>query len=67
MPSICRSDQLNDWFEGLATCLHWNDRQKQLPLNTCYTEKSGSSSRSCSVNSTYSSNRNEPSFGNSTN
>lgn len=36
LPSICRSDQINDWFEGLATCLHWNQRQKQLPLNSCY-------------------------------
>jgi NAD kinase len=36
VPSICRSDQINDWFEGLATCLHWNQRLKQLPLNSCY-------------------------------
>jgi hypothetical protein len=36
LPSICRSDQINDWFEGLAQCLHWNQRQKQLPLNACY-------------------------------
>jgi len=56
LPSICRSDQLNDWFEGLANCLHWNDRQKQLPLNNCYTEKSASSSRSFSVNKNESSN-----------
>jgi len=36
LPSICRSDQVNDWFEGLAKCLHWNQRQKQLPFNSCY-------------------------------
>lgn len=36
LPSVCRSDQVNDWFEGLAMCLHWNQRQKQLPLNSCY-------------------------------
>lgn len=36
LPSICRSDQMNDWFEGLGMCLHWNQRQKQLPLNSCY-------------------------------
>jgi hypothetical protein len=36
LPSVCRSDQINDWFEGLATCLHWNQRQKQLPINSCY-------------------------------
>lgn len=40
LPSICANDQLNDWFEGLAVCLHWNDRRKQLPLNTCYLDKS---------------------------
>ncbi|CAF0815450.1 unnamed protein product [Brachionus calyciflorus] len=40
LPTISRSDQLNDWFEGLATCLHWNQRQKQLPLNQCYTQNS---------------------------
>jgi NAD kinase len=36
LPSICRSNQINDWFDGLANCLHWNQRQKQLPLNECY-------------------------------
>ncbi len=36
LPSICRSDQINDWFEGLATCLNWNKRQHQLPLISCY-------------------------------
>lgn len=51
LPSICRSDQLNDWFEGLAQCLHWNDRQKQLPLNTCYLDRSKSMSTSKSSNS----------------
>ena len=39
LPSICRSDQINDWFEGLAMCLHWNQRQKQLPLNECYMQQ----------------------------
>ena len=43
LPSICRNDQLNDWFEGLATCLHWNERQKQLPLNSCYLESQSNS------------------------
>ena len=36
LPSICRSDQVNDWFEGLAKCLHWNQRQKQLPYVVCF-------------------------------
>jgi NAD+ kinase len=39
LPSICRSDQINDWVEGLAMCLHWNQRQKQLPLNECYLQQ----------------------------
>ena len=34
LPSICRSNQVNDWFEGLAECLHWNQRKKQLPFKT---------------------------------
>ena len=25
---------MTDWFEGLAECLHWNQRKKQLPLGT---------------------------------
>jgi NAD+ kinase len=57
LKSICRSDQTNDWFEGLATCLHWNQRQKQLPLNQCflqtqssYTNSSISSKSSLSTN-----------------
>lgn len=36
LPSVCRNDPISDWFEGLATCLHWNQRQKQLPINSCY-------------------------------
>lgn len=31
---------MSDWFEGLATCLHWNQRQKQLPANACYQKDS---------------------------
>lgn len=34
LPTISRSDQIGDWFEGLANCLHWNHRPKQLPLNS---------------------------------
>ncbi len=45
LPSICRNDQINDWFEGLATCLHWNERQKQLPLNSCYINSQSRSAR----------------------
>ena len=51
LPSICRSDSINDWFEGLATCLHWNERQKQLPLNECYIKSRSSISNSSSHSS----------------
>ncbi len=34
--SICHNDQITDWFSGLVTNLHWNQRNKQLPLNSCY-------------------------------
>lgn len=29
VPSICAEDQIGDWFDSLAECLHWNVRQKQ--------------------------------------
>ncbi|CAG0896036.1 unnamed protein product [Darwinula stevensoni] len=29
VPSICSQDQIADWFESLAECLHWNLRKKQ--------------------------------------
>ncbi|UJR28290.1 hypothetical protein I4U23_009538 [Adineta vaga] len=34
MPCICRFDQLGDWFENLATILHWNLRKPQSSLDT---------------------------------
>ncbi|XP_077869449.1 NAD kinase-like [Saccoglossus kowalevskii] len=27
--SICRDDQISDWFDSLAECLHWNVRHRQ--------------------------------------
>jgi len=39
LPSICLSDQVTDWFEGLGHCLHWNQRKKQLPLDACFPNK----------------------------
>lgn len=33
VPSICRFDQLGDWFESLADILHWNLRKTQLSLD----------------------------------
>ncbi|XP_015192519.1 NAD kinase isoform X2 [Lepisosteus oculatus] len=32
VPSICFRDPVNDWFESLAQCLHWNVRKKQNHL-----------------------------------
>ncbi|XP_069466263.1 NAD kinase isoform X2 [Ambystoma mexicanum] len=29
LPSICFRDPVNDWFNSLAECLHWNVRKKQ--------------------------------------
>lgn len=29
VPSICAEDQISDWFDSLAECLHWNVRKKQ--------------------------------------
>lgn len=34
IPSICRFDQSEDWFESLATVLHWNLRQSQSSLDS---------------------------------
>lgn len=34
VPSICARDQIDDWFAGLAECLHWNVRQQQKPFPT---------------------------------
>ena len=29
VPSICGADQISDWFDSLAECLHWNVRKPQ--------------------------------------
>ena len=34
LPSICAADQMQDWFNGLAGCLHWNVRKPQKPLQS---------------------------------
>lgn len=33
MPSICAQDQISDWFDSLAECLHWNVRKGQKSLD----------------------------------
>ncbi|XP_023328331.1 NAD kinase isoform X6 [Eurytemora carolleeae] len=33
IPSICSQDQISDWFDSLAECLHWNVRKKQKHLD----------------------------------
>ncbi|XP_064610741.1 uncharacterized protein LOC135474966 [Liolophura sinensis] len=34
VPSVCKTDQIDDWFNSLAECLHWNVRKSQLPLSS---------------------------------
>ncbi|XP_077401268.1 NAD kinase isoform X1 [Vanacampus margaritifer] len=34
VPSICFRNPVNDWFESLAQCLHWNVRKKQNYLSS---------------------------------
>lgn len=34
IPSICSQDQISDWFDSLAECLHWNVRKKQKAMTT---------------------------------
>ncbi|XP_050450169.1 NAD kinase isoform X1 [Cataglyphis hispanica] len=33
VPSICSADQITDWFDSLAECLHWNIRKRQKHLD----------------------------------
>ncbi|KAI5637553.1 ATP-NAD kinase domain-containing protein [Phthorimaea operculella] len=33
VPSICSQDQISDWFDSLAECLHWNVRKKQKAID----------------------------------
>ncbi|XP_050094944.1 NAD kinase-like isoform X2 [Anopheles aquasalis] len=33
VPSICAQDQIADWFDSLAECLHWNVRKRQKCLD----------------------------------
>ncbi|XKL60438.1 hypothetical protein PGB90_007495 [Kerria lacca] len=42
VPSICSEDQISDWFDSLAECLHWNvrKRQKQLEEPSEFTDSS---------------------------
>ena len=40
LPSICAEDQVQDWFDSLADCLHWNVRRQQKPLD--YSDSSDS-------------------------
>ncbi|XP_077533572.1 NAD kinase-like isoform X2 [Haemaphysalis longicornis] len=38
VPSICAQDQISDWFDSLAECLHWNMRKKQRQLTDVSSE-----------------------------
>ena len=42
VPSICRFDQLGDWFESLADILHWNLREPQLSFDSDRRDKRSS-------------------------
>ena len=35
VPSVCAEDQISDWFDSLAECLHWNVRKKQRQFDDC--------------------------------
>ncbi|XP_064642606.1 NAD kinase-like isoform X2 [Lineus longissimus] len=36
VPSISFQDQINDWFNSLAECLHWNVRKNQQGFNSTF-------------------------------
>lgn len=40
VPSICAKDQIDDWFDRLAECLHWNVRKPQKELSITSTNSS---------------------------
>jgi len=46
IPSICAQDQISDWFDSLAECLHWNVRKKQKHLDELTDLSSGGGSTS---------------------
>ena len=46
VPCVCNQDQISDWFEGLAECLHWNVRKPQKAFS-----KTESSTSLVSLNS----------------
>ncbi|XP_071945487.1 NAD kinase-like isoform X2 [Antedon mediterranea] len=44
---VCRRDQISDWFDSLAECLHWNVRQRQKGFTkTCAINNGKSESES---------------------
>ncbi|XP_060603406.1 NAD kinase-like isoform X2 [Ruditapes philippinarum] len=34
LPAVCAKDQIEDWFDRLAECLHWNVRKPQRSLDS---------------------------------
>lgn len=44
MPSICAQDQIADWFDSLAECLHWNVRKRQKCMDLEFSDLTGSGS-----------------------
>jgi len=33
LASVCHNDPVNDWFDSMAACLHWNVRKPQRPFS----------------------------------
>ena len=50
LPSVCNNDPINDWFEALAGCLHWNVRKIQAPLRASSSFSSSSSTSENLIN-----------------
>ncbi|XP_052226903.1 NAD kinase-like isoform X4 [Dreissena polymorpha] len=54
LPAVCAKDQIEDWFDRLGECLHWNVRktQKQFVSSDAYSDTSLVSTSSHSQNGT---------------
>lgn len=50
LPAVCAKDQIDDWFDRLAECLHWNVRKPQKCLSMSRTTSDSSIGSVNSVN-----------------
>lgn len=55
LPAVCAKDQIEDWFDRLGECLHWNVRkpQKSLTATSVNNEMVTSASSEVGSSSTY--------------